>query len=51
MGEEWISVSEFARRTNKSSTHVYSLIKEKKVAYRAFKRGKYNGYLVKYING
>lgn len=48
MGEEWVSVSEFARRAHKSTTYVYSLIHEEKVAYRAFKRGKYVGYLVKF---
>ena len=49
--EEWVSPSEFARRLHKSTTYVYSLIREKKVEYKSFKRGKYVGYLIHSNNG
>lgn len=50
MNDEWISVSEYARKVKKSTTFVYSLIKEKKVEFKSFSRGKYVGYLIKYSN-
>jgi len=45
--EEWMSVSEYARKVGKSTTYVYSLIRDKKVEYKSFNRGKYIGYLIK----
>lgn len=49
--EEWVSVSEYSRKVGKSTTYVYSLIRDKKVEYKSFKRGKYVGYLIKYKDG
>ena len=50
MNDEWISVSSYSRKIGKSTTYVYALIKEKKVEYKSFSRGKYVGYLIKYSN-
>lgn len=49
--DEWISVSEYARKVGKSTTYVYSMIRDKKVEYKSFKRGKYVGYLIHSNNG
>lgn len=50
MNEEWMSVSSYARKVGKSTTFIYSLIKEKKIEFKSFNRGKYVGYLIKYCN-
>lgn len=47
MEEEWISVSSYAKLIGRSTTHVYNLVKEGKVEFKTFNRGKYIGILIK----
>lgn len=46
--EEWISVSEYASRIGKSAQTVYNRVRAGKIESTSFKRGQYNGILVKY---
>ena len=44
---EYISVSDYARQIGKSSQHVYNLIRSGELETIKFKRGEYNGVLIK----
>lgn len=44
--EEWVSVSTYAKLIGKSTTHVYNLVKENRLKYKTFDRGRYKGILI-----
>lgn len=44
---EWISASEYAARFGVSKQTVYNKIKSEELVARPFKRGLYNGYIVR----
>ena len=44
---KYLSVSEFAKMKNVSTTTVYTLIQEGKLETIPYRRGAYNGYVIK----
>lgn len=45
--ERWVSASEYATMIGKSTQTVYNMVHAGTVESKSFKRGKYNGILVK----
>lgn len=45
--EEYVSVSTYARLKNVSTQTIYNMIKDGRLEYVSFNRGKYRGLLVK----
>lgn len=47
MSEEWIGISEYAKRVGKSKQTVYNWVRSGKVDSRTFSRGSMRGLLIK----
>lgn len=45
---EWYSVSELAEKLHVSTQTIYNRIKNSAYEVRTFRRGRYNGFLIKY---
>ena len=50
MNEEWIGISEYAKRVGKSKQTIYNWVRSGKVEVIDFKRGKMRGILIKAKN-
>jgi len=47
MNEEWIGISEYAKRVGKSKQTIYNYVRSGKVESRTFSRGSMRGILIK----
>ena len=47
MSEEWIGISEYAKRVGKSKQTVYNWVRSGKVESKTFRRGTMQGILIK----